>query len=189
MARARSFRLQLPGVEHHQAEVGVVVDRGADPGVIRLKLLQREGAVGVRVEGVQELLQDLVNGLLAADDFRVLAGVVQLLDVVEPDEAVAGDVELAKGAADQSLAVLVELAAESNEELIERDAAIAALVVLLKDQVDFSVGQSETVILQALLKLVLVEGFVAVVVVDAERAGDLLDAVLATALDGLLDLS
>jgi len=183
----RNF-LELPGVEHHEAEVGIVVDRRGDAGVILLELLERQRAVGVGVERVEELLEHFVNGLLARNDLRVLARVVQLLDVVQPHKAVAGDVELAVRALDQSLSVLVQLAAEGDKELVEGDRAVVALVVLLEDQVDLAVGEAQAVVLQALLELRLVERLVAVVVVDAERAGDLLDAELAAALDGLLDL-
>jgi hypothetical protein len=46
------------------------------------------------LEGLKELLKDLVLGLLALNDIGVLLGVVDTLDIVDVDPAVAILVEL-----------------------------------------------------------------------------------------------
>jgi hypothetical protein len=75
----------VPGVADHQLEVIVVIDGGADVGVIILEL--GEGHLSVHlashVKGFQELEQDFFGLLLSAFNIWMLAGVIDPDDVIE----------------------------------------------------------------------------------------------------------
>jgi len=180
--------LQLPGVEHHERKVGVVIDRRGDTGIVFFELVQRQIAIRIRIKSVEELLKNLIDRLLARNDLGVLAGIVNLLNVIQADIAVAGDVELLVRASNQLLAVFVQLATESSQKLVERDAPICGLVILLENQVDLPLCQTQPVISKSLLEFLLVKLLVSVVIVDSKSTTDLEDAKLAAALDGVLDL-
>ena len=72
-------RLDVPGVRHHELEVSVAVDAGADVGVVLEPLLRRDCPVAlpschsvvVLFKGLQELGQDLIFSPFATLDVRV----------------------------------------------------------------------------------------------------------------------
>jgi hypothetical protein len=98
--------VELPGGLHELDEVLVVVNRGADSGVVLVPLVFLDLAVSVFVAEVgEELDEDLVLGHLAALHLGVHGAVVDASEVGGGDLTVAVAVELEEGLVDHSLSL------------------------------------------------------------------------------------
>ena len=87
----------------------VVVNRGADSGVVLVPLISLDLAIAVLVaEALEELQEDLILGHLTALHLGVHAAVVDTAEVGGGDLAITVGVELQEGLVDHSLAALVE---------------------------------------------------------------------------------
>ena len=94
---------------HELDEVVVVVNGGADSGVVLVPLIALDFAVAVLVaEALEEFKEDLVFGLLAALHLGVHAAVVDTSEVGGGDFTGAISVKLEEGLVDHSLSLGVE---------------------------------------------------------------------------------
>ena len=92
----------------------VVVNRGADSGVVLVPFVSLDSAVTVSVtEVLEELQEDLVLSLLATLDLRVHAAVVNTSEVGGSDFSAAISVELKEGLVDHSLSLGIERALQT----------------------------------------------------------------------------
>ena len=175
---------ELPGVLHHELEVHIVVDTDGDVVVVLIELLLGDNVVGGLVfthgvsslEGLKELLEDLLLGLLTRLDIRVVSGVVDITDVVDVNPAIAVLVELLEGLSGDSLAGRVHGTADSTEEL-----AISALTIVIDIEVveedgDLALREVQLEIVHGLGELVLVEGLRVVIIHDLELSLEADDA-------------
>jgi hypothetical protein len=125
LAITNCHSLELPGGLHELDEVVVVVNRGADSGIVLVPLGSLDFAVAVSVaEVLEELHEHLVLGHLAILDLRVHAAVVHSPQVSGSDLARTVRVELEEGLVDHSLSPRVKRTADANEELVEVDVTI-----------------------------------------------------------------
>ena len=103
--------VELPGGLHELNEVVVVVNGGADSGVVLVPLISLDLSIVVSVtEVLEEFQEHLVFGLLAVLHLGVHAAVVDALEVGGGDFAITVLVELKEGLVNHSLSPLVELA-------------------------------------------------------------------------------
>ena len=87
----------------------VVVNRGADSGVVLVPFVSLDSTIAVSVaEVLEEFKEDLILGLLTALDFRVHAAVVDASEVGGGDLTTAIGIELKEGLVDHSLSLGVE---------------------------------------------------------------------------------
>jgi hypothetical protein len=100
---------QFPGGLHEHDEVLVVVNGGADSGVVLVPLRSLNFAVTVLVtEGGEELKEDLVLGSLSGEHLGVEGAVVHTLKVSGVDGTGAVGVELEEGLVNHGLSLGVE---------------------------------------------------------------------------------
>ena len=110
------FHSELPGCFHELNEVVVVVNGGADSGVVLVPLVSLDSTVLVSVtEVLEELQEDLVFGELTRLHLGVHAAVVDTSEVSGGDLAGAIGIELEEGLVDHSLSLGVELALFSQK--------------------------------------------------------------------------
>ena len=122
----------------------VVVNGGADSGVVLVPLISLDFAVTVLVsEVLEELHEDFVLGDLATLDLRVHAAVVHTTEVRGSDLSITVGVELKEGLVDHSLPLGVQTAADADEELIEVDMTIAIGVEKAHKSVGFGAGNAD----------------------------------------------
>ena len=101
--------VKLPGSLHELDEVVVVVNRGADSGVVLVPLISLNLTITVSVaEVLKELQEHLILGLLARLHLGVHAAVVDASEVSGSDFTRAVGVELKEGLVDHSLSLGVE---------------------------------------------------------------------------------
>ena len=92
----------------------VVVNRGADSGVVLVPFVSLDSAVTVFVtEVLEELQEDLILSLLATLDLRMHAAVVNTSEVGGSDFSAAISVELKEGLVDHSLSLGIERALQT----------------------------------------------------------------------------
>jgi hypothetical protein len=169
---------QLPGIVDHELEIRIIIDGGRDVVVILNELLFGDDVVGSVVvaesvsslEGLEELLKDLVLSLLALNDIGVLLGVVDTLDIVDVDPAVAILVELFVSLEDDLLAILAHGTADAADEFVEVDEARVVDIEVGEQLLHLTFSEAEHVVTASLGELVLVEGARVVVVHDLELA-------------------
>jgi len=117
--------VKFPSSLHELDEVFVVVNRGADSGVVLVPLCSLNSAVAVSVtEVLKEFQEHFVFGHLARLHLGVHAAVVNASKVGGSDLTRAIGVELKEGLVDHSLSLGVEGSADADEELIEVDVTI-----------------------------------------------------------------
>mmetsp|Transcript_3978 Transcript_3978/g.9456 ORF Transcript_3978/g.9456 Transcript_3978/m.9456 type:complete len:235 (+) Transcript_3978:529-1233(+) len=144
----------VPRVANHELEVVVEVHRGADVGVVLAELVRVDLAVLLAlVEGVEELLEDLLLRLLARDHVRVGLGVVLVGDVVDVHEAALVRVQNVEGQEHELGAAGVHLAANAHQELVVGDGTPRVLVEKLEELLRLRLREVQLALLHALLKL------------------------------------
>ena len=109
------------------------------------------------LEGLEELTENLLLGLLAGSNVWVLLGVVDSTDVVDVDEAGAVLVEDVVSLGDDGFAVGVHWATDSADEFVVLNESTLVVVEEREESADFTLAESEHVILHGLVELVLVE--------------------------------
>ena len=118
--------VKLPGSLHELDEVVVVVNRGADSGVVLVPLISLNLTITVSVaEVLKELQEHFILGLLAGLHLGVHAAVVHASEVSGSDFTRAIGIELKERLVDHSLTLGVEGAADADKELVEVDVTIA----------------------------------------------------------------
>eukprot|EP00760_Papus_ankaliazontas_P008556 PhM_4_TR13886/c0_g1_i1/m.56465 len=178
LVRELGVLTEAPGGVHHDLEVLVVIDRRADVGVVVLELLQRDDAVDLvtDLEGLDELQEHLLLGLLALEHVGVALGGVRLADVVHVDLAVAVLVEDRVGLADEATTEVVELTAEALEELVVNNRTAVVAVEVLEERLQLSLVQAHAHADHDRRELIDVEVEGAVGVGDAEPLAEGSDA-------------
>lgn len=175
---------QVPRVVHHQGEVLIVVNARRDVGIVFHELLQTHARVTlgpilqavVGLEGLQELHEDLVLGLLALDDIRVLLGVVRVLDIFQLQVPIAVLVNAPECLLHECASVIRKFASDRHEELIDVEAAVPIRVKEVKYQRHVLFVDAHFEIAASLRKLVLAYALAAIVVHDCEQLLDTDDA-------------
>ena len=141
----------------------VVVNGGADSGVVLVPLISLDFAVTVLVtEVLEELHEDLVLGDLAGLDLRVHAAVVDTTEVSGSDFSITVGIELEEGLVDHSLSLGVEASADADEELIEVDVTIAISVEKAHESVGFGTGDADLDLAEARVEFFGIDFVVAV---------------------------
>jgi len=106
----------------------------------------------------------------------VLAGIINLGDVVKLNEAILVHIQLVVGSPDPVGSCFVEVTLQESEELIEINSAAVVSVKFLQDLGGFFFAELEAVVDEAPSEVVDVQLAVAVVVHSLEDSGDALDA-------------
>ena len=141
----------------------VVVNGGADSGVVLVPLISLDFAITVPVsEVLKELHKDFVLGGLATLDLRVHAAVVHSTEVSGSDFSITVGVKLKEGLVDHSLSLGIQTAADADEELIEVDMTIAIGVEETHECVGFGTGDTDLDLAEARIELFGIDLVVAV---------------------------
>ena len=122
----------------------VVVNGGADSGVVLVPLISLDFAVTVLVtEVLEELHEDFVLGDLTGLDLRVHAAVVDTTEVSGSDFSITVGIELEESLVDHSLSLSVQASADADEELIKVDMTIAIGVEKAHESAGFGTGNAD----------------------------------------------
>ena len=122
----------------------VVVNGGADSGVVLVPLISLNFAVTVLVtEVLEELHEDFVLGDLTGLDLRVHAAVIDTTEVCGSDFSITVGIELEEGLVDHSLSLSVQASADADEELIKVDMTIAIGVEKAHESAGFGTGDAD----------------------------------------------
>ena len=167
---------ELPGVLNHELEVVVIVDGGRDVVVVLGELFLGHNVVGgtviahsvLSLEGLKELLKDLILSLLALEDLGVSICSVDALDVVNVNPAVIVSVENVVSLEDNLLSSGVHGTADSTNELVELKETSLIIVEVVEELLHLTLGETEHIVSASLRELELVEGARVVIVHDLE---------------------
>lgn len=102
------------------------------------------------LEGLKELLKDLVLSFLSRKNFRVLVGFVYTSDIVDINPAVTIGIELLESLGNNLSSSHVHWASDGSNEFVISDLTAGVNVEVVEDGTAFSLGET---------KLVVVEGF------------------------------
>lgn len=129
--------IQLPGILDHQVEVLIIVNTAGDVVIVLGEFLEGDPlipalALGhhgvVLLEGVQELTQHFLFGLLALSDLRMLLGIVDILDIGDVYDSALVLIQFVEGLPDHLDPGRVHLTSYSSQELVIGDLAIGVLI-------------------------------------------------------------
>ena len=123
--------LKVPRLVHHKFEVVVTVNAHGDVVVVLDPLGTADSSVArvfsaitvVLLEGIDELVQDFILGLLARLNVRVHLSVVLLADVVNLDDTTAVLVHDLEGFLSKALSEVVHDTTDTTEEFVVVDFA------------------------------------------------------------------
>lgn len=157
--------VDVPGVGHHEVEVGVVVDVGRDVGVVLDELLEGDLAVALLVvhhvvmhfEGFQKLLEHLVFRLFAALHVRVLAGIVFPLNVFDCESSISIVVYLLECLSHKLCSELIHWTYHNSDELVKIYVTIPIQIERFEQIINILFWNIDLEILDAFLKLVHIE--------------------------------
>ena len=183
-----SVVLQVPCVVHHQLEVVVAVDAHRHVVVVLDPLARGDGTVlgvlrvvrVVLLEGVDELVEDLVLRLLSRLDIWVHLGVVSLTDVVDLKLAAIVNVHDLERLHAHALAEVVHGAADTSQELVVVDGAGAVAIEDLEELGALGGLQTDTEIVDGLLEFLHAEVTRAIVVRNLKGTTEAHDATIAS---------
>ena len=167
----------------------VVVNRGADSGVVLVPLVSLNFAVTVPVsEVLKELQEHFVLGLLAGLHLGVHAAVVDAFEISGSDFTGAVGIELKERLVDHSLTLSVEGAADADQELVEVDVTIAIGVEKGHECVSLSAGNSHLDLAETRVELLSVDLVVSIEGVEVpEGSSETSDSLGTTGLNLLSD--
>ena len=132
----------------------VVVNGGADSGVVLVPLISLDFAITVLVtEVLEELHEDLVLGDLSCLDLRVHAAVVDTTEVSGSDFSITVGIKLEEGLVNHCLSLGIEASADSDEELIEVNMTIAISIEKAHESPGFVTGDSDLDLAEARIEL------------------------------------
>ena len=182
--------VKVPGVVHHEGEVLVVIDGSRDVIVVLNPLVLADDVIGgllvahrvSSLERFEELRENLLLGLLASNDIRVLAGGVDATNIVDVDHARAISVHLIESLHNDSFTGRVHGTADGAEELVVLNETGAIDVKMSEERLSFTLGEAEHVVRHGLAEFKFVERHRVVVVHDAELLGKSNDATGTTSL-------
>ena len=102
--------LQFPSTLHHEFEVVVSVNGAADAFVVVTEFFECDDSISnLAVPLSHEFLEDFVGGLSSLFDIWVLAGIVDLSNIVELNLSILVEVQLIVGSPDPDLPCIVEV--------------------------------------------------------------------------------
>ena len=167
----------------------VVVNGGADSGVVLFPLISLDFAVTVLVaEALQELQEHLVLGDLATLDLGVHAAVVYTTEVGGSDLSITVGVKLKESFVDHGLSLGVEASADTDEELIEVDVTVAISVEEGHELIGFIAANADLDLAEAGVELVGIDLVVSVEGVEvSEGPSEASDRLGTTGLDLVTD--
>ena len=156
---------KLPGVGDHGHEVHVIFDGARDVVVVLLKLLLGHNVVWGRVvshvvggfKSLEELLEDLLLGLLSRNDIWVRVGLVDTSDIIDIDPAVTVLVELLVSLSDDLLSSHVHWASDSSDELVVSDGATGVNIEIVEKSSALWLSETELVVGKSLAEFSLVQ--------------------------------
>ena len=165
----------------------VVVNRGADSGVVLVPLISLNSTVAVSVsEVLKELQEHFILGLLSRLHLGVHAAVVNASEVSGSDLTRAISVELKEGLVDHSLSLGVEGSADADKELVEVDVTITVGVEEGHEGVGLGAGNLDLDLAETRVELLGVDLVVAIEGVEVSESSSETSDSLGTA---RLDLS
>ena len=187
----RGITFQVPRIVHHESEVVIIVYGRGDVLVVLHKLLHAHLAVGFRVvphiqmrlECLQKLNQHRLFCPFALDDIGVLVSSIRIFDIVDVEEAGPILVNLSESLLNKSQALVVQLAPNGHQELINVQSAVSVRVERIEECGNVLLGNASFEIATSLGKLLLRERLGAIVVHDLEQALNAYDASGASRLD------
>ena len=167
---------ELPGILDHELEVVVIIDGSRDVVVVLDELLLGHNVVGgtvvahgvLSLEGLKELLKDLVLSLLTRENIGMSVSGVDTLDIVDVDPTVVVSVENVVGLQDDLLSSRVHGATDGADELVELKETSLVIVEVVEELLHLTLGEAKHVVRAGLRELELVEGARVVVVHDLE---------------------
>ena len=161
-------------------EVFIVVDGGGDVVVVLDPFVLGDDVIGSllvshgvgSLEGLEELGENLLLGLLAGHDIWMLVSAVDATDVVNVDHAGAVLVHLAEGAHSDRLSVGGHGSTDGAEELVVLDETTAVEIEVSEEDLDFTLGEAEHVVRHCLAEFKLVQRHGMVIIHDSELLGE-----------------
>jgi len=175
--------LQVPCIVHHEFEVVVSVNAHGHIVVVFDPLSLGDASVTrvlnvvgvVLLEGVQELEEDLILGLLSGLDIGVHLAVVLLLDVIQFEDTRLIAVHNGEGLHGEIFPELVHLATHATEELLIVDGATVIAIENLEEAVGVLLAEADTEVVDGLKELRGTEVLAVVIVSDFELTAESLD--------------
>ena len=172
--------IQVPRVRDHELEVLVVVDRGRHIAIVVNEFVERHLAIALlrdavvgrgcamSLERLHEVLQHFVNGLLARLDIRVVARIIQLLDVVSLNNAVLVEVDLLEDALNQIFSERRHFTLDSRQQFIEVNLAGLVAVKQIEQAAALLLAELQSEVAKALPELLDADNTITSVVEDLE---------------------
>jgi len=109
------------------------------------------------LEGLKELLKNLILSLLARKHIWVFVGSIDTTNVVDIDPTVAILVQLFESKSNDLLSIWVHWSTNGTDELIEFDDATAVEIEVAEELLDFTLGETKHIISDGLSELILVK--------------------------------
>ena len=132
----------------------------------------RDGAIVVTshaIKSIEELLKNLFSRLLAINEVLILGHVVNRVNILNGDRAVAAPVNQLEGLVDHVFSALGQRVSQSSDELLIGDIAIAVDIVVFHEGLDLDDLREDAISGEGLRELSLVQLFVPVVVHASEN--------------------
>jgi len=165
---------KFPGILNHELEVIIIIDGGRDVVVVLDELLLGDDVVRgavvshgmLSLKGLQELLEDLVLGLLARDDIGVSGSIVDSLNILDVDPAVSISIKSSISLHANLLSSLVHGTSNGSDELVVLEETGAIVVEVVEQLLHFTFGEAEHEISASFGEFVFIKGTGVVVIHD-----------------------
>ena len=166
----------LPSILHQHNEVLIFVNGRRNCSIIVVSFLLGDFTVFVDItEAFQECVEDLLWGLLASNDLRVVVAVVHTFEIIFGDEARPIFVELLEGLVDDFLSLGTEPSSDADEEFIEVDGSVLVSVQGFVKSFGFLIRQRAPRIVEASKEFLAAHLLIAVIIVGLESASQTSD--------------
>ena len=167
---------EFPGITDHGHEVHVIIDGAGDVVVVLLELLLGHDVVWSRVvshvmscfKSLEELLEDLVLGLLSRDNIWMLVGLVNTSDIIEIDPAVSVFIELLISLGNNLLSSHVHWSSDGSDELIISDGATRINIEILEKGRALWLGKTKFVVCKGFVEFIIIQSLGVIVIHNFE---------------------
>ena len=158
--------IKVPGIGHHQGEVLIVINRGANIVVVLFEFLACYDmvwriivahSVGC-VERFEELLENLLFSLLSRDEIGMFSSAVGPSNIVDVQIAISIFVHLSENPADISGSKCIHGSTDLPQELVVLNEAIAVCIKPSEKSVNLSLRKAKHVVCHRFGKFILVKG-------------------------------
>ena len=174
---------QIPCIVHHEFEVVVSVNAHGHIVVVFDPLSLGDASVTlvlnvvgvVLLEGVKELEEDLILGLLAGLDIGVKLSVVFLLDVLQVEDARLVSVHDGERLHGVSFPEFVHLATHTTQELLVVDGATVISIKDLEEAHGVLLIEANTEVVDGFFELFSFERLAVIIISDLELTSESLD--------------